>query len=353
MWKGLVSSNPNVITGVLGSKLVSEGLKGKATKPNQNTNATFGIVGALTINKANQISTVTIGNTANINAAGDINIANTIFELYNGAAIAEIMLESAKLSAAVSIVDNGIDNQAINSINGSIQTLGSVNPTAAVVEPSATWFPIVSLGSAYSQPTPTDSQNKKRRRELTSLKTGITVLAEGTALWKNLQDELFPQLLNSYSTIRNRGHLTELAKVQATTPVAGKTDRYGNQLQNTKWTRQDNGAEVDGVGGKAPEIKEFKSYVNKDGQYDIKEEKIKSNPLWKKDANGNPETQNLAVAFGLSLTANVSQRRRAAKTTFGGIIEAVDLSPLSYDLSNDYGVAGVFQFRPGAPGPSR
>ena len=284
-WKGLVSSRTNLMTGMLGSNLVSKVLKDKATKPNQNTNATFGFVGAVTINKANQKSTISIGNTANISANGDINLNNTIFELYNSAAIAEMMLESAKLSAAVSIVDNGIDNQATNSINGSIQTLGSVNPTAAVVEPSATWFPIVSLGSAYSQPTPTDGHKKGIRATETSFKTLAAVLAEGTALWKNLQDDLFPQLLNSYSNIRNRGHLTELAKVQATTPVEGQTDRYGNQLLNTIWQSKDTGDIFEGDG----------SVPGKDQN----KAKLKANPVWKKDANGNPESKNGDAAYAI------------------------------------------------------
>ncbi len=339
-----------LITGQVGAKLVTA-LRDKypnLDKTVQTTNATFGITGAITVNIADQQSIISIGQNAQIDASGDVDINNKVFELYHSAAIGETMLETVKLSAVVAVVESAIDNQATNDIGGTINTPGSVNPVATVVEPNATRFPFISLGSAYSQPTPTDSENKSKRAEETTVKTVAAVAAEGSAIWKNLEDKLFPQLLNSFSNIRNRGHLTELSKVQDTTPAAGEKDRYGNQKLNTKWTRIDNGADLEGDGADLGKEEVFYSpwYRRIIGKK-TSAQKIKANPVWKKDENGNPVTTNLAVSFGLSLTANSQQRRRSATNYFTGTINAANLSPLSYDLANDYAGAGVFQFRIG------
>ena len=137
-----------------------------------------------------------------------------------------------------------------NNIGGTISSQGSVNPTASVVNPSATWFPLVSIASAYSS---ADSGTKSWKKPvLTTGKLAKAIASEAGFIWKNLQDGLFPELLNSYSNIRNRGHLTELAKALKTVAVDGQLDRYGRQAFNTIYTSSLTGQEVAGHGLEAP-----------------------------------------------------------------------------------------------------
>ncbi|MEB3351725.1 MAG: hypothetical protein VKM01_05305, partial [Cyanobacteriota bacterium] len=313
--------------GKLGSKLTQYlNGKGLGQRAIQNGQATWGVVGAFTVNTANQSASITIRDDAAISTAGDLTINSIVNELYNSAAITELMLESAKLAAGVAIVDNAINSTATNAIGGQISAAGSVNPTAAVVDPSAAWLPLISIADQHSW--------------IKNLKVGVKEgLSDASGVYKNLQNSLFPQLLNSYSNVRNRGHLTELSRVQATVPVEGETDRYGNQLLNKWWegTRLNSAGEV------------VETFILREGKglEMPKEDGVIFQPYWSGNLLGTPTTSNRAVNFAFSITVNAQQHQRTAENHFNGSISANQLNPLSYDLVNSMDLAGIFQFRIG------
>ena len=175
--KAHTTSRDKIVTALVGTTVQGEILPKfglTPTQANQTTNATWGVVGALSINQANQVAQVNLASTAQIEAAGDVGINSTVFELDHTGAIAEMMLESAKFSLAIAAANTAINSQATNSIGGTISSQGSVNPTASVVNPSATWFPLVSIASAYSSAdSGTTSKKKKVDTTLANLTKAI------------------------------------------------------------------------------------------------------------------------------------------------------------------------------------
>ena len=148
IYKGFTYKSSKLLTALVGKTVQGKILPKVGLTPtqaNQTTNATWGVAGAVSINQANQVAQVNLASTAQIDAAGDVGINSRVFELDNTGAITEMGLESAKFSLAIAAANTAITSKATNNIGGTISSQGSVNPTASVVNPSATWFPLVSI----------------------------------------------------------------------------------------------------------------------------------------------------------------------------------------------------------------